>query len=98
MTTIKALQELYVELGGDLDDVKNVTIIPDMIQKLATIAGSTVELPAVTTEDNGDVLTVVEGKWAKAGIPAQLPTVTSEDAGKVLTVNSEGQWVAVLPE
>ena len=98
MTTINALKNLYVELGGNLEDVENITIIPDMINALSEIAGSTVELPAVTTEDNGDVLTVVEGAWAKATIPAQLPAVTSEDAGKVLTVNSEGQWVAVLPE
>ena len=94
MTTIKALQELYVELGGDLDDVKNVTIIPDMIQKLAEVAGSTIELPAVSSTDNGDVLTVVSGKWAKAVLPSpepELPEVTAADNGKVLSVVN-GAW------
>lgn len=94
MTTIKALQELYVELGGDFDDVKNVTIIPDMIQKLAEIAGSTIELPAVSSTDNGDVLTVVSGKWAKAVLPSpepELPEVTAADNGKVLSVVN-GAW------
>ena len=41
-----------------------------------------VELPKVTSTDNGDVLTVVEGKWAKA--------VPGGGGGSVLIV--EGTW------
>lgn len=91
-TTIDALKNLYVALGGDADDVANITIIPDMINAIAAIAGSTLELPKVKSTDNGSVLTVVSGKWAKAAIPSQLPAVTAEDAGSVLKVNAEGAW------
>lgn len=93
MTTINALKNLYVELGGNIKDVENITIIPEMIDALSAIAGSTIELPGVTAEDNGDVLTVVDGKWAKAeaGGGASLPDVTAEDNGDVLTV-VEGEW------
>lgn len=48
-------------------------------------------LPEVTSEDNGDVLTVVGGAWDKAEPAKELPTVTSADNGDVLTV-VEGAW------
>jgi len=65
---ITALQGLYVVLGGDADDVANITTIPDMINAIATVATGVVgaTLPAVTAEDNGKVLTVVDGAWAAA--------------------------------
>ena len=92
-TNVEALKGLYVVLGGDVDDVKDITLISDMITEIAKIASTIgIELPAVTSEDNGKVLTVVEGKWAKASIPSQLPAVTSEDAGSVLKVNESGIW------
>ncbi len=63
--TITALQNLYVALGGDLDDVSNLVIIPDMINAIATLisSGATAELPVVTASDNGKVLKVADGKW-----------------------------------
>lgn len=90
-TTVDALKNLYVALGGDADDVAGVTLIPDMINAIATVAASTIELPAVTTSDNGDVLTVVSGKWAKADVPTELPAVTATDNGSVLKV-VDGVW------
>ena len=68
--TIDALKNLYVALGGDADDVAEITIIPDMINAIATVAATlrtaatTKELPAVTSSDNGSVLKVVDGVWA----------------------------------
>lgn len=71
--TIKALKALYVALGGDADDVADIVYIPDMINAIATVAGtlqSTVSgiegLPAVTTTENGKIMKVVEGKWELA--------------------------------
>lgn len=73
--TITALQALYVALGGTASDVADINIIPDMINAIATQAATVVEaantkeLPKVTSTDNGNVLTVVSGKWAKAALP-----------------------------
>lgn len=70
--TVDALKVLYVALGGTASDVADITLIPDMINAIATVAetvataAGTSELPKVTASDNGDVLTVVSGKWAKA--------------------------------
>ena len=52
---------------------------------------SAIELPTVTSEDDGDVLAVVDGRWAKSGSQIELPVVTSSDNGDVLTVVN-GSW------
>lgn len=46
-------------------------------------------LPSVSSTDNGKILKVSGGKWAK-GSP-ELPAVTADDNGKVLMV-VEGVW------
>ena len=65
-TTVDALKAAYVALGGSADDVKNITLIPDMITAITPVLivkiGSV--LPAVTASDNGKVLKVADGKWA----------------------------------
>ena len=65
-TTVDALKAAYVALGGSADDVKNITLIPDMITAITPVLivkiGSV--LPAVTAANNGKVLKVVDGKWA----------------------------------
>lgn len=74
-STITALQNLYVALGGDLSAVAEINIIPDMINAIATQAATVVtaanakELPSVSASDNDKVLTVVDGKWAAAALP-----------------------------
>lgn len=89
---IGALQGLYVALGGELSDVANITTIPEMLQAISTVASAAAsELPAVKAVDNGKVLTVVNGKWAKADPAAQLPAVTAANNGAVLKV-IEGVW------
>lgn len=50
-------------------------------------------LPSVTSTDNGKVLTVVSGAWAKANVPTELPSVSSTDNGKFLRV-VDGAWAA----
>lgn len=54
------------------------------------------ELPSVTVEDNGKVLSVVDGAWDKAEPVEELPAVTAENNGEVLTV-VEGVWGKAAP-
>lgn len=95
--TVEALKELYTSLGGELTDtydsianglpVSDYNVIPDMIQALAqkTGGGSGSSLPAVTSDDNGKLLTVVEGAWDKAdpsggGAGIFKVTITANDS------------------
>lgn len=71
-TTVDALKALYVALGGTAADVANVTLIPDMINAIATVAATATaaELPKVTSSNNGQVLTVDGGKWKAKALPS----------------------------
>lgn len=99
--TVNSLKDLYVSLGGQLTDtfediaggvpVADYTTIPDVIEACSQIAGSTIELPAVSGADDGKVLKVIDGKWSK-GTDESLPAVTAEDAGKILGVTEQGKW------
>ena len=92
-TTIQALQDYYVKLGGSLTDtsadiadgeaVGNYTTIPDVIEACVQKAGSGggSALPAVTADDNGSVLSVVNGSWDKADAPSGYAVFTLESNG-----------------
>ena len=70
VSSITALQGLYVALGGELSDVANITTIPDMLEAISTVASAAAsELPAVTADDNGKVLMVVDGEWGLGSVP-----------------------------
>ena len=71
MTNVEALKELYVALGGKVEDVADITLTAEMIAAIATVATSATaaELPEVEAADNGKVLTVVDGKWAAQTLP-----------------------------
>lgn len=90
MNIVNSLKKLYTSLGGNADTVKDVQTAPDMVEALANIASSTIELPAVDAEDNGKVLKVANGKWGK-GTDESLPPVTASDNGSVLSV-VDGAW------
>lgn len=69
--TVEALKGLYTALGGNATNVANITLIPDMITAIAAFIsdGGAAELPTVSSANNGEVLTVVEGAWAAAALP-----------------------------
>lgn len=70
-------------------------IIDEINKHIDSGGGSS--LPDVTTDDNGKVLTVVNGDWKKAEAAKELPKVTTADNKKVLMVVS-GEWVKnILP-
>lgn len=66
MTNIEALKKVYIALGGDADDF-NATTNPEAIDLVASAVAAAVapELPKVTAANDGDMLKVVDGKWAK---------------------------------
>ncbi len=62
---VDALKALYVALGGDADDVADISLISDMIKAIATVVpASSALLPTVTAANDGDILKVVDGAWA----------------------------------
>lgn len=71
MLTIDALKAIYVALGGNASTVANMTLIPDVLNAIATVipAATAAELPAVTSSNNGQVLTVDGGKWKAKALP-----------------------------
>ena len=45
-------------------------------------------LPAVTTSDNGKILQVANGTWAKTDLPASLPSPTTAQVGQIVKVKA----------
>lgn len=97
-TTVDELKTLYVKLGGNIADVANLQTDAELIDKIEDLDLTAGRLPEVTADDNGDILSVVEGAWAKVESESELPAVTSADAGEVLTVNPSGAWAKAEPK
>lgn len=70
----------------------------DLWEKIENKSGGS-SLPSVSSTDNGDVLTVVNGAWDKAA-PSGLPAVILADKGKHLVVNNKIQPTStvIVPE
>ena len=66
MTNVEALKAVYTALGGDADDVADITTTAEMISAIATVipTATASELPEVSATDNGSVLKVIDGEWA----------------------------------
>ena len=71
MTNLEAFKALYVAFGGNASDVADASDTAEVVSALAEVVPTAIgaELPKVTASDNGKVLTVVSGKWAKAALP-----------------------------
>lgn len=52
MTTIQALQTLYVALGGTATDVENLNTIPEMVSAFASL--DAIGASGIVTKDNDD--------------------------------------------
>lgn len=52
-----------------------------------------VELPVVTSQNNGQIMKVENGAWTAGDAPTDVPAVTASDNGKILQVNN-GAWSA----
>lgn len=91
-TTVQALQALYVKLGGSLTDtydniadgatVADYAIIPDMVDAIAQISKAENLINSVSNDDNGKVLTVVDGaaEFAEPETNTFIVTYTADGA------------------
>ena len=71
---------------------QNLAVLSEKVAALeAAIKSAGIELPSVTTDDNGKTLQVVAGKWDKGMVIPELPVVTASDDGKALQVVN-GAW------
>lgn len=86
MKIVEALKKVYEAMGGS--DSFSETDIATGIEQISEVAtpapAPEPELPEVTSDDNGDVLTVVDGAWAKAepsggSVPMEVVTFTIDD-------------------
>lgn len=90
-TTVQALQALYVKLGGSLTDtydniadgatVADYATIPDMVDAIAQISKAENLINSVSNDDNGKVLTVVDGtaEFAEPGTNTFIATYTADE-------------------
>lgn len=61
ITTVEALQELYVTLGGDAADVANINLIPDMISAISVLEeGKSEEERTVTTDEINAIINTID--------------------------------------
>lgn len=66
MTILNGLKKLYVKLGGTIDSKHSYDDIGRLMEDVADVVNNSPGIPEVTAEDNGKVLSVVDGEWNKA--------------------------------
>lgn len=102
-TVTDALTKIFLALGGDTQKLQDDHNLTDYLDDLgdALVEAVKAELPAVSSTDNGKVLKVTDGAWAKGNVPTELPAISGwADRGKVLTVKQSGSsynWAAEKP-
>lgn len=90
-TSVQALQLVYAKMGGSLTDayptiasgemVGNYTTIPDVVEAIAQISKAENLINSVSSDDNGKVLTVVDGaaEFAEPGTNTFIVTYTADE-------------------
>ena len=69
---VNGLKAIYTALGGDVDDVADVSTNDEMLNAIATILPTALAgvLPDASEATAGQVLTVVDGEWKAANLPS----------------------------
>lgn len=57
VSTVEALQSLYVSKGGSLEDVINISTIPDMIEAISGV--ETEGMRAITTDEVNTIINTI---------------------------------------
>lgn len=90
-----------VESGSDLPDIQSgdagKVLTVNQAEDGTEWAEVPTELPSVTNIDDGKLLGVSSGAWAKVDAPKELPVVTIADEGKILAVDELGNWNKETP-
>ena len=92
MSVVDEINKDLEKLGGDTSGQTIEEAMDKFGDEIVEKIGEATELPEVSSDDNGSILKVVDGAWAKGEEIKELPEVTSEDEYDILTVNSEGEW------
>lgn len=89
-TVTDALTKIFLALGGDTQKLQDDHNLTDYLDDLgdALVDAVKAELPAVSSTDNGKVLKVTDGAWAKGNVNNNL-IVTVDNEGKASMNNSE---------
>lgn len=68
---VNGLKAIYTALGGDVDDVANVTTNNGMLNAIAAVLPAALAgvLPDASKATAGQVMTVVDGEWKAANLP-----------------------------
>lgn len=96
VNAITRLQLYLAAIAGDATAPTPITDFEKLLYNIAEAVGAAgeSELPSVSGSDNGMLLGVSSGKWAKVAAPTELPAYSATQNGMVLgVVDGTLTWV-----